>query len=263
MSISRSFLVSLVAILIVSLMASTSFAQQPVIDSNAQQPDIDSTATPASDSNLFKRVFKDIYNDQKAIYNSPFTVKKRNLKFIIPFAAVTATLISTDEQVNKVLSKQGNFVSNSGRISNIGSFYTMFGTAGAFYLAGKISGNDHIKKTGGLGLEALTDSLILSSVLKTISRRERPDKSFQEGRFLVGGRSFPSGHAVAAWSLATVVAEQYSDKPLIKFGAYGLATLVSISRISGQKHFPSDAVVGSMIGYLVGRYVVKHHKKHP
>jgi hypothetical protein len=46
----------------------------------------------------------------------------------------------------------------------------------------------------------------------------------------------------------------------VQVGAYGLATAVSLSRYTGRNHFLSDVLVGSAIGYGVGRYV--YHKRH-
>jgi membrane-associated phospholipid phosphatase len=64
---------------------------------------------------------------------------------------------------------------------------------------------------------------------------------------------------MAAWSLATVVAEEYRDRPVVRFGAYGLATAVSLSRYTGHNHFLSDVLIGSAAGYGIGRYVYKTH----
>jgi hypothetical protein len=45
----------------------------------------------------------------------------------------------------------------------------------------------------------------------------------------------------------------------VQIGAYGLATAVSIARFTGRNHFLSDALVGSAIGYGIGRYVYRTH----
>src|SRR5262249_40005191 len=37
------------------------------------------------------------------------------------------------------------------------------------------------------------------------------------------------------------------------------ATAVSISRVTGRQHFPSDVVVGGALGWLIGRQVYKAH----
>jgi hypothetical protein len=42
--------------------------------------------------------------------------------------------------------------------------------------------------------------------------------------------------------------------------AYGLAALVSASRISGRQHFASDVVVGGAMGWFIGTYVFHTHQ---
>jgi membrane-associated phospholipid phosphatase len=97
-------------------------------------------------------------------------------------------------------------------------------------------------------------------VLKLASQRQRPPTDHSSGEFFDGGSSFPSGHAISAWSVATVIAEEYGQhRPLVRIGLYGLATAVSISRFTGRKHFLSDALVGSAMGYGIGRFVYRKH----
>lgn len=76
---------------------------------------------------------------------------------------------------------------------------------------------------------------------------------------LDGGASFPSGHATISWALASVIAHEYKDNRSVSFGAYGVAAIVSVSRFTGRNHFLSDVLVGSAIGYGIGRYVYRQH----
>jgi len=118
-----------------------------------------------------------------------------------------------------------------------------------------------LRETGLLSAEALIDSGIVVTALKTASQRQRPATDHSSGEFFDGGSAFPSGHATSAWSLATVIAKEYGHhRPLVQIGAYGLATAVSLSRYTGRNHFLSDVLVGSAIGYGIGRYV--YHKRH-
>jgi membrane-associated phospholipid phosphatase len=48
---------------------------------------------------------------------------------------------------------------------------------------------------------------------------------------------------------------------MTKIVAYGLATAVSLTRVLGQQHFPSDVLVGSAVGWLVGHYVFRKHRR--
>jgi membrane-associated phospholipid phosphatase len=54
------------------------------------------------------------------------------------------------------------------------------------------------------------------------------------------------------------MAEEY-PKWWMQAGVYTLATGVSVTRVLGQQHFPSDVLVGSAFGWMVGHYVYKKH----
>ncbi|MFQ6677055.1 MAG: phosphatase PAP2 family protein [Fidelibacterota bacterium] len=63
--------------------------------------------------------------------------------------------------------------------------------------------------------------------------------------------SFPSGHTSHSFVIAAIIQELYGNK-IGKF-AYGMATLVAISRINDNKHYLSDVIFGSALGTAVGR----------
>jgi membrane-associated phospholipid phosphatase len=62
------------------------------------------------------------------------------------------------------------------------------------------------------------------------------------------------------WSFARVVAGQYNG-PGTKIVVYSLATAVTASRVMARQHFPSDVIVGSTFGYLIGDYVFRHRSR--
>jgi len=64
-----------------------------------------------------------------------------------------------------------------------------------------------------------------------------------------------------AWTLAGVVADEYPSK-WVKVGAYSIASSVSLTRVLGQEHFPSDVLVGAAAGWLIGHYIVEKHQVH-
>jgi len=100
-------------------------------------------------------------------------------------------------------------------------------------------------------------------VMKAVAMRERPTVDGAKGKFFqtsVGiDSSFPSTHSFIAWSSAAVLASEY-DNRLAKLTIYGLATGVSVTRVVGLEHFPSDVVIASGLGWLVGRYVYHKHR---
>jgi membrane-associated phospholipid phosphatase len=152
---------------------------------------------------------------------------------------------------------------NTSRIvSYAGSAYGVSGVAATFYLIGRAKHDDRARETGLLGAEALIDSAIVVTALKEITQRGRPLTGKDRSEFFDGGSSFPSGHAIEAWSLATVIANEYHDHRLVQISAYGIASAVSLARFTGQKHYLSDVLVGSAMGYGIGRYVYHaHHRK--
>ena len=59
-----------------------------------------------------------------------------------------------------------------------------------------------------------------------------------------------------------MISKEYHDRPLVQFAVYGIAGAVSVARFTGQKHYLSDVLVGSAMGYGIGRYVYHaHHLK--
>ncbi len=201
------------------------------------------------------RVVGDILRDQRDIWSSPFRLRGRSAVWLLPVAAIAAGLLATDRRVNGEVTESDGAVTPSNRISNIGSGFALAGAAGAFYAAGRAFHNDRAKETGLLGVEALVDETIVVTALKQLTNRERPNKLNGRQDFFDGGKAFPSGHAAASWALATVVAEQYADKPLVRWSAIGAAAAVSVARVTARAHSPSDVFVGGLIGYLIGRHV--------
>lgn len=221
---------------------------------------VKTTATPS----LEKKFFLNILGDQRAIWTSPFHLRRTDAKWLAPLGLSTIALIATDRRTSGELVEDGDNLNRlriSKDISRLGSFYSTGGVAGVLYLTGRATHNDRLRETGLLAGEALIDSAIVVTALKTASQRQRPPEDHSSGEFFDGGSSFPSGHAIDAWALATVVAQEYGQhRPLVQVGAYGLATAVSLSRYTGRNHFLSDVLVGSAMGYGIGRFV--YHKHH-
>jgi membrane-associated phospholipid phosphatase len=148
----------------------------------------------------------------------------------------------------------------SSNISNAAIYGT--GTvAGSIWIAGLISDNPHQKETGLLTLEALTNAMPVYTVLQVIAGRERPGEGTGNGRFWqkhsIGG-SFPGGHAMFAWTMATVIAHEY-PRWWVKALLYGAAATVSVTRFTARDHFASDTFVGTALGYFIGRHIFHAH----
>ncbi len=236
------------------------------INASAQTPAASDQPDPkvTSKSSPEKRFIINLLKDQRAIWTSPFHWGRSDAKWLAPLGFSTIALIATDRHTSGALVEHGDNLSRlriSKDISRGGAFYSTAGTAGVLYLVGRAAHNDRLRETGLLGMEALIDSSIVVTALKAASQRQRPPTDHSSGEFFDGGSSFPSGHAIAAWSLATVIAQEYGHhRPFVQVGAYGLASAISLSRYTGRNHFLSDVLVGSAMGYGIGRLV--YHKHH-
>jgi membrane-associated phospholipid phosphatase len=227
-------------------------------------PADDEAPKATSQSAAEKKFLKNILDDQRAIWTAPFHWGRSDRKWLAPLGLSTLALIATDRQTSAELVEHGDNLRRlriSRNVSKIGSLYTTGGLAGALYLTGRATGNARLRETGLLGAEALINSEIVVRGLKAASQRQRIPTDDSSGEFFDGGDSFPSGHAINVWALATVVAKEYGQhRRLVQVGAYGIATAVSVSRFTGRKHFLSDVLVGSALGYGIGSYV--YHKRH-
>jgi membrane-associated phospholipid phosphatase len=127
-------------------------------------------------------------------------------------------------------------------------------------LSGVLFDKPKLKETGALGAEALTDSLILSSVLKLVTGRERPNLPNGNGNWgNFGNYSFPSGHSIMSWTVASVIAHEYHTHKIVPIIAYTTAGLIGLARFSGRDHYLSDIVAGGAMGYFIGDYVYHKH----
>jgi membrane-associated phospholipid phosphatase len=204
--------------------------------------------------------------DQGAIWSSPARIRNNDFSYLIPLGLAVTVAITTDHQaMTEEVSRDPNLNNTSTNASN--ALIAPFIAAPAvLYGVGKLRHSDHAQETGILGAEAMVDSLVVEQAMKLAFMRERPTVDNGKGKFFqtnVGwDSSFPSSHSIVAWSSAAVLAEEYPSR-LNQLGIYAVATGVSVTRVLGQQHFPSDVLVGSAFGWMVGHYVYKkHHRWH-
>ena len=221
---------------------------------------------PQPQSDVTIRAFvPNILHDQKTIWTSPFHIRASDLKVVVPLALATGAAIATDKRaLHDVVSLDPAFNNDNTNASNvmIGGFIA---APVILYGVGHFRDNEHARETGLLGAEALVDGVVVEEGMKAIFWRERPYQDFGRGRFFQSSAgidsSFPSSHSVLAWSTAAVLAGEYPNfwtRALVYTGAAG----ISFTRLMGQQHFPSDVLVGSAAGWLVGHYVYKHRHRY-
>ena len=102
------------------------------------------------------------------------------------------------------------------------------------------TGKQHALRT----LDSLLASTLLTEVLKRIVQEKRPDDP-------LAFNSFPSGHATAAFTVATVESHYHPHQALFWYGG---AALISYSRVQLHRHYYRDVVAGAAVGYLTTRF---------
>ena len=195
--------------------------------------------------------------DQKEIWTSPFHSKQYVAEWV-GFGAVTASLIATDRRTSHIFEDSQGQVNWGNHVSSVGSPYTLLPEAAGFYVYGLLADNRKSRETGVLGGEALLDSLIVVEVLKLAAGRDRPNASAHPGDFFKGGQSFPSGHSIASFALASVIAHEYRNRRWIPYVAYGLATAVGASRYAARQHYASDISAGRRHGLFHRKFRVQY-----
>ncbi|EKN41893.1 PAP2 family protein [Clostridium botulinum CFSAN001627] len=109
-------------------------------------------------------------------------------------------------------------------------------------------------------------SLILSSligevVLKNLVQRGRPFTAIEGINLLVKAPksfSFPSGHTASSFAVATVIGRKIKN---FKLPIYILAFAIAFSRLYLYVHYPSDVLVGTLIGIISANIILYIYNK--
>src|ERR1700722_6639985 len=201
-----------------------------------------------------------LFRDQENFWSAPFHLTKTDLHWAVPLAFAGAALVASDTAIEKHVPTNPSTVSHAVTISNAG-LAAMAGVGGGMFLMGHFAQNDQEREAGLLSGEAGIDALLDAEIFKYALGREQPFTGDRRGRFFQGGASFPSEHAAISWAIASVIAHEYPG-PLTELLAYGAATGISAARVVGQKHFVSDVLVGSALGWYLGRQVFRSRSQY-
>jgi membrane-associated phospholipid phosphatase len=132
---------------------------------------------------------------------------------------------------------------------------------GGTWAVGTLAGRGEVADAALHVGAALAAGGVLNGALKYSIGRERPSETGDPHRFRPFAdenrwQSFPSGHTVVAFSLASAVSEE-ARTPWVTALAYGGAAAVAWSRVYEDKHWASDVTAGALIGIVAGRGTVR------
>jgi hypothetical protein len=227
--------------------------------SSAALPD---SPVPSPDAPTVRNLPRNLLHDQEAIWTFPLHTSEGGVVEGVLLVAGAAALGAEDRHI-----MQDHFLdmdtNNKADTASQGLTGLLGAAPAVVWGIGKIHHNDEAEQTGVMGGEAMIDAVAVNQVIKICSRRERPTVDDAKGKFFQPGvgfdSSFPSDHSMIAWSSAAAIASQYNGF-MTKFIAYGLASGVSVTRVVSRNHFPSDVLVGSAVGWMIGRYVHHRHR---
>ena len=124
----------------------------------------------------------------------------------------------------------------------------------------------------GMYLESLIFGIALPAYGKGSIQRIRPyaynpDVPLEKKLTAEAKRSFFSGHTTMGFTsmvfLSTIYSTYYPDskaKPYIWTGSLVLASTIGYLRMAAGSHFPTDAIVGAIVGSAIGYLIPKIHK---
>lgn len=200
---------------------------------------------------------RNLFTDQKTFWTTPFHMTAHQWQWTVPLAFVGAGLLASDTAIEEHVPTNPSTVSHAVTFSNAG-VAALAGVGGGMFLLGHITHDDQQRETGLLAGEAGIDAYLDTTVFKYAFGRERPFTGSGRGLFFQGGDSFPSQHSAVSWAIASVIAHEYPG-PLTQVLAYGTAGAISAARFAGQQHFMTDVLVGSALGWYMGRQVFRAH----
>jgi hypothetical protein len=136
----------------------------------------------------------------------------------------------------------------------VGEAYTQAGIALGTFVVGRLAKQEKVAHVGSDLIRAQLLTAVLTHALKAVTSRERPtgerDGSTQT-------YSFPSGHASASFTTATVLWRHLGWK--VGLPASTLAAYASASRIQQNAHYVSDILFGAALGIASARTVTIGH----
>ena len=206
----------------------------------------------------------------------PKRMQRQHAVTILFYAGVTAGLLhSGDDMMNGKFAKSDPSLpfGMPDIFSPIGDLYdnqygqvAIIGLGASYALYGVMKKDRKIIDTSWLMAESFFFARIATVAMKWSLGRARPyiGEGVNSFHFLSFSgkeeyKSLPSGHASGIFSLMTVLARQY-DHWWIKLPAYTFAFSVSFQRVQSNNHWPSDILIGGLIGHSTATMLVNKHK---
>lgn len=209
-------------------------------------------------------------------YSRPFHWDKKQWMQFGGVAAGTSILYIFDDQTTEFFIDQAEDIPDV--VRDYGWYYgspqnNYMITAGV-YLTGLTLKNEKLRRTGILMIASASAAGLLQQTSKYAFGRARPRSGDDKNSFYPFSsnkdyHSFPSGHAILAFTNAYAIAKQFKS-PWVKGSLYAVGLVPGVSRLWEGAHWLTDVVVGVAISiatveaidkYLDSRYDQKYNQQ--
>jgi len=159
------------------------------------------------------RMARTLVSDALEILRTPARVRQKDLPLLLALSGGLAILITQDDQVRDWIQSDRYVLLDRNRdiLEPLGRVSVNQQICGALYLTGYFTESTRLRRVGALGWESSVFTVIITSSLKHLFGRQRPvaDRGSRYFEMFGEGSSFPSSHTAQAFSLASVVADEY------------------------------------------------------
>lgn len=202
-----------------------------------------------------------------------------NIPWIAGMGLLTTGLVVTDYETwqpfKKAYDRSTNFRQISDHFVFAGDGKFQFGLAGLFGLYGFIANDDRAVRTASQTVEVILACGAVVQLMKHLTGRESPFvATTRTGRWALLPNqldyakhvphydAFPSGHVATALATLTVIAENYSDAPWIRYIGYPAVGMIAVGLVATSIHWWSDIPLGALLGYHFGMIVSHRNPDH-
>ena len=199
-------------------------------------------------------------------YSRPFHWKGNDFANFGYLAGGTLLLFTVDDEINRWTNGFNqdvpDFILDYG--NEYGSPENNYMLTGGVYLAGLFTKNEKLRRTGVLLISSATAGGFLQQVSKRIIGRARPKSGDSSDVYdplhlnrVYDYDSFPSGHAMLAFSNAYAIAKQFKS-PWVKAGIYTVGLIPGFTRIMDDFHWFSDVAFSTVLSIFIVESIDKY-----
>jgi membrane-associated phospholipid phosphatase len=231
--------------------------------------------TRASAQSTFRTFGRDVANgvgDILFMWTSPFHSDRHDWALALAAGGATFAVGLADDPINDWLVEHPSSPivraakpwreDEKVRLRDWGTARNLVPLSGGLYAIGIVTGSKKWREAGIGCLTAHEGNSLLRGLVYEAIARQRPDSAFGDPyQFdIPGGKwekhSFFAGHAANAFACATFFSQRYHLGPIEPL-LYGFAGGIALARVTDQRHWASDTVLGILIGYGMGYTVAK------